>query len=104
MRLAQLRWILAIAALLACLVAVWAVSAAETDSSAAWVQEKTVQEEFRLSVDERGLRGAWRSGEENGSLRIDLNENGLKIHGRGTTRAEGESRRRCPTCGCDCRQ
>lgn len=67
------------------------------------VQEKE-QEAFSLTVDERGLRSDWRSPEENGSLRIDVNNGGLQIRAKGTSAVDAASAGSEPSkrCTCDC--
>ncbi len=67
------------------------------------VQEKE-QEAFSLTVDEQGLRSDWRSPEENGSLRIDVNNGGLQIRAKGTSAVDAASAGSEPSkrCTCDC--
>lgn len=118
MRLTSREWTLFVAGLGAfCLLVVLAAVSANSSGAVAGgttpaaaavapavsVQEKE-QEAFSLTVDERGLRSDWRSPEENGSLRIDVNNNGLQIRAQGTSIADAadkEPSKRC-TCACDC--
>ena len=110
MRLSSREWILFVTALGAvCLLVFLAVSAASSSGGSqnkaapmptVSVREKE-QEEFSLTVDERGLRSDWRSPEENGSLRVDVSSEGLNIRTHGTSTADiTASSKRC-TCACE---
>lgn len=61
--------------------------------------------QFNLTIDERGLRSDWRSNEaggDNGSLRLDVNENGLRLHARGTAAAPSAAATAGRRCDCSC--
>jgi hypothetical protein len=62
-----------------------------------------VNEQFNLTIDARGLRSDWRSPEDSGSLRVDVNDNSIQMRARntGTTNPVGGRRAPCPHCGCD---
>lgn len=63
------------------------------------IKEKTNKETFTLSVDENGARSDWQAGDE--TVRIDVNENGLKIDARGIAPAENTANpKRCTCNGC----
>ncbi len=60
-------------------------------------------EHFRLTIDERGLRSDWRGGKDSGSLRLDVNDAGIKLDARSTMPSKpavqaGECRCSCAHC------
>jgi hypothetical protein len=58
------------------------------------------EDQFSLTLDERGLRSDWREGADTGSLRLDVGEQGLAVraHARGPAKVEGAAAR----CDCSC--
>ena len=61
-------------------------------------------EQFRLTIDERGLRSDWRDGEDSGSLRLDVNDVGVQLDARSTTPSKPAARTgecRCSCAHCD---
>lgn len=63
-------------------------------------------DQFRLTIDERGLRSDWRDGKDSGSLRLDVNDAGVKLNARSTTPSKPAARAgecRCACAHCDVR-
>ncbi len=57
-------------------------------------------DQFRLTIDERGLRSDWRDGKDSGSLRLDVNDAGVKLDARSTTPSKPAAR--AGECRCSC--
>ncbi len=61
-------------------------------------------DQFRLTIDERGLRSDWRDGKDSGNLRLDVNDQGVKLDARSTIANEiaNEPAARTGECRCSC--
>ena len=112
MKLSNREWALVLVAMTSvCLVIFLVAGTARSTNHGAVVVPPAAaagnEEQFNLTLDERGLRSDWRAGEEAGTFRLDMDEGGLRIRARGIGPGEGtgaddpQRRRRC-TCECGC--